>query len=303
MAFSAARHSLIFLIVSLYSLSCFGYIQAMIEDIEASDFVFERSESQFPFLPVSSLQYIQYPENEEPTQNISEQAYSFDQFLMLPVWVGKKNMVIVSETLSSRRTVLNGQRFTQNKSGLILGWMQQANPQWQWGAFTYIQYYDNGHSHIDNSTETLSGALARYRHSGKVHSWYGLVYDTNGGDGYWLPYVGLEWMISPQWMLSFIPPWPSISYISDKGWITRFGILPGQTRALYSEEENVLVDDFSYWSMGLTVEKSLNENIWVAASTGYSGFGKFTLSDDQISLKNDLDSTPFFKLSLNFRPK
>lgn len=285
-----------------YSFTCLAGMQQMLQDIQDSDFVFSRSDNHFPFFPIASLQYTQYSEENNASKDISDQDYSFDQFMILPAWVAKKNMILVGETLSSRRIELNDERFTQNKLGVILAWVQQPTPQWQWGAFSYIQYYNNGHSQVSNNTETLSGAIARYSHSPNLHSWYGLVYDSNAGDGYFLPYIGVDWMINSRWMLSFIPPWPSISYISTSGWITKLGIVPGQTRSTYSATENVLIDDFSYWNMGLNVEKEIKHNIWAGVTIGYSGFGKFTLTDDQLEHENDLDSTPFFKLSFNFRP-
>ncbi|MGB0936132.1 MAG: hypothetical protein ACPGTQ_01675 [Colwellia sp.] len=281
---------------------CFSNSDDIFQQIKESDFIFERSESLFPFMPIGNLQYTQYPDEDNANPELSKQDYSFDQFLGLPVWVGKKDMLILGETLSSRRNSLNGQRFNQTKVGVILGWMQQSSPELQIGAFSYVQYYNNEHSSLENSVEALSGGLVRYKHSPDLHTWYGLIYDTNGGDSYWLPYIGVDWMISPQWMLTFIPPWPSISYINKSGWITSLGIIPGQTRSHYSRTKDVLVDDFSYMNLGLSIEKELHSNIWLSVSAGYSGFGKFTLTDDQLELENDLGSTPFFRLSFNFRP-
>ncbi len=304
-----SRHTSLFFFIgatlALTSFPCLAIIDQLQQRIATSDFEFERSNSEFPFLPIGALQTSIYDVDDD-SDSLTSSEYTIDQFFGAPVWVGQKNMLILGESLSKRRIRYQDQSFNQYKSGLVLGFLQQTSPQWQWGGFSYIQHYNNKDADqldLENSTEMLIGGLARYKHQDGLYTWYGLVYDSNSSDSYWLPYFGLEWLITPRWLLSFIPPWPSISYISEDRWIYRFGIMPGQTRLAYSAEENTIVDDFSYWNAGFAVEKGLVKHLWIAATLGYSGVGRFTINDNELNLDSDLSSTPFFKISLNFRPE
>ena len=140
----------------------------LIEAIMRSDFIFDKNISNVPFFP---LGYVQIKHNDEltlednclNTRSCDFSFSSFSQALGWPAWVGRKNMLILAETLESDRLESANGSFSLNSLGLMAAWISQPSPEWQVGLFAFA--YDGFDE--DDDVRSVGGQIigggGRYR--------------------------------------------------------------------------------------------------------------------------------------------
>ncbi len=293
--------------VCLYSPSSHAVGEKIIDSVIRSDFVFDRNISNVPFLPLAFVQYSNYGDSRFedclPYDTCDLYHDEFSQALVLPVWVGQKNMFLVGDTINLNWLEFENQKTRVDSFGLILGWIQQPTTDWQWGGFLYPIYHSTGSSNVlSDADEVLGGVIARYRYSPRFHTWFGMVADVDKYDSVYYPYLGFDWLIGREWAVSLIPPWPTVTYAPGNDWLYKAGLLPGSTNWEVAGESDIN-SSFSYWNAGFGVERRIKGDLWLELTGGVSGLAKFSVtSGGETVFENDLDQSPFWKIALNYRP-
>ena len=292
-----------------YGTDCFAVGEKLLDAIMRSDFIFDRTVSNVPFFPLGFLDYsnqnsLEVADGCETASGCEFRYQNVSQALALPVWVGQKHMFLLGETLEMDRFTRGNETITVNSGGLLGAWAMQPNKQWQVGAFLY-GYRNIGNDKYSNlSSGTYSGAVARYRHSPHFHSYLGLVRFNNARQTLLFPYLGFDWYLDTRWSISAIMPWPTLNYAPSTSTLIRFGALYSSSNWASGDDANVDMVSFGQWDFGLSYEQKLYKTWWGALTVGQSGFGKLVLeSDGSPDFESDIDSSPFVKLSINFRPE
>jgi len=282
--------------------------ERILDAVMRSDFVFDRNLSNVPFFPLGyvvgtyqdslTLSECHQPECDVNYASLSEGAG-------LPVWVGQKNMLILGQSLEfDRLKSESGNVNDVNTVGALAAWISQPSTKIQAGGF---YYYYTGFDITDGGTHprgNMSGAVVRIRHRPTFHSYWGVIRldDQMSVDFY--PYAGFDWYIGQKWSVSMVLPWPSIGYAPDPNTLYKIGALYSGSDWLIQGEEEVQLRSISKIDAGFSYEKRIHGMIWGEIGMGLSGFGRFTIkSNAEVEYKNDIDSSPFVKISLNLRPE
>lgn len=312
------RHWFLLLSLCVVTQSCFAVGERLINAVMQSDFIFDRNISNAPFLPLGYMNYTHYDKRDftnacDTAARCELGVQSFSQGLALPVWVGEKDMFLVGEAASVERLDIRSDINNDNKQdiysvGVLGAWIQQYNDEWQIGAFLFPQTYSGLEQYSSYLSAVYTGAVGRFRHSKRFHSYWGVVADIEEHESWYLPYIGFDWFPNERWAVTMVMPWPAVTYAPNQDWFVQFGALYGgsEWRApednKYSERE--LYSDLAFWDFGLAFQRRLHQQLWGSISVGISGLGKLTVSDSgHSSLNNDLDSTPFLRFGIEFRPE
>jgi hypothetical protein len=283
----------------------FGEI--LIDRILRSDFIYDRDVTNLPFIPIGYLTAKHQSElalEQCPPEGPCEFQYqSISQGAGLPVWVGRKHMLIVAETLDVDVFEADNDSTTINTGGALATWVTQHSTRWQSAAFIY--YYQN----LDSDTRsydtsgTIGGIVARHRHSARFHSYWGAVSVRSGQDSWVYPYAGFDWYIDKHWAVTAVVPWPTVNYAPSETQLFKLGALFSNTTWLANQDNRLYTQDFSQVSLGISFEQKLSRLVWGEVAIGYTGLGKLQIESDADSdMTVDISNRPFFKLALNVRP-
>jgi hypothetical protein len=285
-------------------------IDSVIERIQRSEFVFGAARANAPFPPIGWVNATSYDNSELNLANgrIEFDEFSASQALFGPVWVGKKDLILVGESLLWQEVdfedPLTAQREIRSAMPLV-GWLRQTGPKSQLGAFAAPEFVSGGGYEgyeLDDFT-LYTGVIGTYLASDRLMWIYGgVAYFTDYEDTL-LPYLGVLWTPSDKWSVSIIAPWPSISYAPTRDYMFQFGLSPAGAVLAATNEGNRLRVSYDSWNLLLSAHRRLHRFLWVSAGVGWSGLGSFTVtSDGDANLETKLNRGLVWSLQLSLRP-
>ncbi len=287
-------------------------IENMIEEFGESEFIFQRSSSHVPFLPVAYVGASHYGKTKVSSSSRGTSIeYNLDtvsQAAGVPWLVTDRDMIVVGEYLSwSRFDLKNGPKdhFNVATIGLPVGWLRQVNPRWQAAAFVMPMGHKANLDGSNWSWQTMGGVFARYVQNDQLWWAFGLYADIAQGDNFYIPYLGASWTLDEHWTISAVMPWPGVLYAPNDDWLFRLGVSP--SGASWSASPATSDDDVSMnldaWDIGLTAERRVAKHFYVGLEAGFGGFRGFRMDDSGVEdIKFDAGSSPYIRLQFKLRP-
>ena len=285
-------------------------IDTLIERLERSEFVFGQSEGNAPFPPVAWVSVRSFGDSVLPLTNgeIRFANLSASQSLILPVWVGRKDMVLVGESLTWQQITFKSPlaiRHSITSAMPLAAWLHQASPKGQIAAFVAPEFVKGGSyaGYKLNDSTLYSGLLGTYWQAGQLAWIYGGVVMLAQDANTILPYAGLIWNPRKEWTVSLIAPWPTITYSPSRHTLWQFGLSPAGATLATSYHRNRLRVGYDSWTLQLSAHRQVSTYLWVSGGVGWSGFGSFTItSGRQTYLQQHLQRGPVWSLQLSVRP-
>jgi len=283
--------------------------EAIYAAIERSELVLGDTNSVVPFFPMA---FIAATYHDNTRINGLPAGKDHGPFLLnsasemaaLPVYVAQRDLFLLGEYAS-------GAHYDFRYSGavkdtyafsLVGGWMHQATPNVQYGAFAAPMLVTGFNSDQPNRLETYAGMLVRVRETDNFHWWTGVVYDGDNQHHYVFPYLGLEYQCTPQLALNLLLPWPGVSYAPSRDWLFGLGAAPAGGSWILDKDGAPAVS-MGGVNVGLSVERRLVGQLWLALMVGETGLQSFRYADDQgVDFRSTVEPTFFTQISLNFRP-
>lgn len=286
-----------------------GLAERAMARFEASDFEFQRTISNAPFPPLAFLSGATYSNVEADSEDGRSLEYDmnrFSQMAAVPFLLGKRDALIVGEYVSVSHFNVDGEDADDvrvTSVGLPIGWMRQADPDWQYAAFVMPLGHDSDLPNSDWSWQYLGGAFARYVQDDTLWWAFGLYFDVGEGDDTYIPYLGASWSINPRWTLSAVMPWPAVIYSPNTDWMLRLGAAPsGASWSLNVDDADVGVN-LDGWDFGLTAEYRAAGNFWLGAEAGVGGLRGLRFDEGSLE-EPDLafSSSAYLRMTVKFRP-
>jgi hypothetical protein len=287
-----------------------GIVDAMVRRFSQSDFEFIRAKSNVPFLPAAWVTLATYNEGEFTRPNDSDAKLSFHQTsasqgAFVPFAIGRRDAIVIGEWIS--RTDFEMENAASDdlqvlSAAVPIGWIRQATPDWQVAAFVAPL----GHKTHEDSWywETLGGVFARHTTSDRVAWLFGAYFDVSPLEDFYTPYIGATFTLNERWSINAVMPWPAVLYAPNTDTLFRVGVTPSGTSWSIDPNQEKPRVDLSAWNFGVSAERRLYKNLWLAAEIGVSGIrGLSIVGGDYQDPETKLDSTGFVLLMLNFRPE
>jgi hypothetical protein len=284
--------------------------ETLTDQIRRSDFVFGRTDGNAPFPPVAWLAVQSYGESELTLQNgpVRFDELAASEFLLLPVWVGKKDMVLVGEYAAWQRvdftTPLPAQRDLYTVIP-ILAWLHQITPRGQIGAFIAPEFVQGGDyaGHEFTEWSGYAGVIGLHWRSESFAWVYGGVAAVSRDSEVLLPYLGCIWLPNPTWSVTFILPWPSMAYAPTRDFMLQLGMSPADGILASTKDGRGVRLSYSSWSLQFLAHHRLAGEVWLSAGVGWSGLGSFTVeSDGNTKLDRDLSRGLMWSVQISLRP-
>jgi hypothetical protein len=278
-----------------------------------SDFIFNRTQSDVPFVPLAWLDVSSYQDTTYRTPSgddidgLSFRQTSVSEATLLPVLLGRRDALVVGQWGSwTRLESTHSQKDTEVANMTVpFAWARQASPDWQLAAFVAPSAnYSGGHWYWDY----MGGIFARYLGKPGLAWLFGFYGEVTPPDALYVPYVGVTWTIDRHWTLSAVLPWPAVLYSPTPDWLLRLGLAPSSASwiadvPVAGEAPKRFRADLTSWDLGFRVEKRAWQNLWVGAEAGVSGFRGFSFSGGEWQdLKGSLGTDPYVTLTVTFRP-
>ena len=289
-----------------------SFMQERIDAFRASDILFQRSDSNVPFMPIAFLNASTYSEA-QVTNNTTGETVNFEQQGVsamggVPFLPTNRDMLVTGAYVSSTQfTSEDPERddFRVDSIGVPLGWLRQVNPRWQAAAFVMPFGHRSTQDEGNWSLQTLGGVFGRYTQHERLWWVFGVFADHSEQESYALPYVGASWSINDRWTLSAVMPWPSVMYAPTRDWLFSLGASPSGAAWSVQDQQRDVAISLDAWDFGLTVERRLHRNLWLSAKTGVGGLRglRYSTRDDDVEAPDiDVGASAFFALSLRIRP-
>jgi len=289
-----------------------GFIERAARAFTESDLVFARSFSNAPFLPVAFLGSSHYGDamvSEEgatpETAGTRYQATGTSQYAAVPFLLSKRSMAVLGEYVSyADFSVDNGEDFTVTSASIAAGYLYQVDPDWQVIA-ALVPFYN--HSSLGERGkdywQVMGGAVARYTRNDRLWWLFGVVFDDSDFGTSVLPYVGASLTLTERWSVSAILPWPQVMYAPSKDWFVSLGASYSGNSWAVNNTTGAVGLNLSGFDFGFGGAMRLKGPLWLEGSVGVGGLRALTITDGDVSGPSiDVSSSPFFKLSLTFRP-
>jgi hypothetical protein len=289
-----------------------GFIERAARAFTESDLVFARSFSNAPFLPVAFLGGTHYGDatvsGEGATPDIAGAKYrvnSTSQYAGVPFLLSKRSMAVLGEYVSyADFSVDNGEEFSVTSASIAAGYLYQVNPDWQVIA-ALVPFYN--HSSLgergQDYWQVMGGAVARYTRNDRLWWLFGVVFDDSDFGTSVLPYVGASLTLTERWSVSAILPWPQLMYAPSKDWFLSLGASYSGNSWAVNNTTGAVGLNLSGFDFGFGGAMRLKGPLWLEGSVGVGGLRALTITDGDVSGPSiDVSSSPFFKLSLTFRP-
>ena len=289
-----------------------GFIERAARAFTESDLVFARSFSNAPFLPVAFLGGTHYGDatvsGEGATPEIAGAKYrvnSTSQYAGVPFLLSKRSMAVLGEYVSyADFSVDNGEEFSVTSASIAAGYLYQVNPDWQVIA-ALVPFYN--HSSLgergQDYWQVMGGAVARYTRNDRLWWLFGVVFDDSDFGTSVLPYVGASLTLTERWSVSAILPWPQLMYAPSKDWFLSLGASYSGNSWAVNNTTGAVGLNLSGFDFGFGGAMRLKGPLWLEGSVGVGGLRALTITDGDVSGPSiDVSSSPFFKLSLTFRP-
>jgi hypothetical protein len=270
-----------------------------------SDFIFSRTRSDVPFVPLAWIDVSSYRDTE--VRDRSFRQTSLSEATLLPVLLGPRDALLLGQwgtwsRLESRDT---SQHTEVTNLSMPLGWARQASPDWQLAAFVAPSAnYSGGDWYWDY----MGGVFARYLGKPRFAWLFGFYAEITPPEELYVPYVGVTWTIDRHWTLSAVLPWPAVLYSPTPDWLLRLGLAPASAswiadEPVPGEPPQRLRADLSSWDFGLRIEKRAWKTLWVGGEIGLSGLRSFSFSGGEWQApEGKLGTDPYFLLTMTFRP-
>ncbi|QOL25379.1 hypothetical protein LP316_13935 [Thalassotalea sp. LPB0316] len=286
--------------------------EMLINKVMQSDFIFDRNISNVPFLPIGYLQYTK--QNQVTIENRCEielncqfNYQSISQGFGLPVYVDKKYMIILGQTIESNHVETAFENYRIDTVGLLAAVVAQPSVEWQVGAFYYGYRGIGGDHDFNQPRESVVGAVGRYRHSARFHSYWGAVSYNTTAERIVMPYIGFDWFIDQQWSIGGVMPWPVVAFAPNKNNVFKVGGFVNGAEWQLPDDNNITgqtIDvDFGQANLGIAYERRIRNQFWGEFMIGHSGFGAVKLTDSGLSTDSHIDGAPFIRFSLFYRPE
>lgn len=289
-----------------------SFMQERIDAFRASDILFQRSDSNVPFMPIAFLNASTYSEA-QVTNNTTGETVNFEQQGVsamggVPFLPTNRDMLVTGAYVSSTQFMSEDPErddFRVDSIGVPLGWLRQVNPRWQAAAFVMPFGHRSTQDEGNWSLQTLGGVFGRYTQHERLWWVFGVFADHSEQESYALPYVGASWSINDRWTLSAVMPWPSVMYAPTRDWLFSLGASPSGAAWSVQDQQRDVAISLDAWDFGLTVERRLHRNLWLSAKTGVGGLRglRYSTRDDGVEAPDiDVGASAFFALSLRIRP-
>jgi len=284
-------------------------VDSILANFHQSEFPFGRTDGNAPFPP---LAWVSYQDRGESTLSLNGQDVRFDesslsQFLLAPLWIGQKDMIVAGEYAGWQRVTFNTPRTAERDVYTfmpILGWMRQTGPRQQVAAFVAPEY-SHGADYEGHEFAEWSGyaGIIGINWTSDDFAWaYGAVGQFSEERSLLFPYVGCYWQPSPRWSVAAILPWPSVSYAPSRDYMFQVGLSPADATLASSPDGNLNVS-YTSWNLLFSAHRRLARNYWISANAGWSGIGNFAVSTDGDTETNyDLRRGVVWSLQISFRP-
>jgi hypothetical protein len=292
------------------SVSTRAGLQEILDAIRESEFVFTRSETLVPFIPVAWAYDQLYPNADfSDTQSVLEDATvrqnTVEAGAVLPVSIKKRDMFLLGADVGWNKLSIETGPYRDQSIVRVIpvgAWLRQVNPDNLVGAFIAPQFTKETREGDSWGTSGYAGMICRYSISDSLSLYYGGIYEDAYGDGTLYPYLGLEWHPSPSLALSLIFPWPTLTYAPGNRWIFQLGMSPGGTSWVRRDGDYESIDAVGSWNFNAHMGYRMTGNIWVVGGAGVAGFRSFESGPDDQRIRFESDPGPVFRLALEFRP-
>jgi hypothetical protein len=277
-----------------------------------SDFIFSRTESDVPFVPLSWIDVSSYQDTSYRTpsgdiRDLSFRQTSLSEATLLPILIGERDALLVGQWGTwTRLRSADSQRDTDVANiAMPLGWARQASPDWQLAAFVAPSA---NHSGGDWYWDYMGGVFARYLGTPGLAWLFGFYAEITPPEAFYVPYVGVTWTSDRHWTLSAVLPWPAVLYSPTPDWLLRFGLAPSSASWIADvpvpgEAPRRARADLTSCDLGLRIEKRAWKNLWVGGEAGMSGFRGFSFAGSHWQdPSRSLGTEPYFALTATFRP-
>ncbi|MFT6051872.1 MAG: hypothetical protein ACJAZ0_003048 [Halioglobus sp.] len=287
-----------------------SFMANMTQAFADSDIVFERGESNAPFLPLAFLDASSYSDAEVGSdsrgQEINYKLDTYSGMAVAPYLVGSKDAVFGGLYASHSDFEVNAgltEDFNVNTVGIPLGWLRQVDDNWQVGAFFMPMGHNSSLEGSDWTWQYLGGAFGRYVQNDTLWWAFGLYMDIAPGEDFFIPYVGASWDINNHWTLSAMMPWPAILYAPTPNWLVRLGASPSGASWSVSTDQREVAINVDAWDFGLTVERRFAGNLWASLEAGWGGFRGLRVNDSKLEeAEFDIGSSAYISIDFTFRP-
>ncbi len=280
---------------------------------DAMDFEFSRADSDVPFIPVALLSASAYGKSEFQRMDGSGDTVEYRSayvggYAMTPLFLGKHGFALAAPYVSRTRftSMTDGSADTDVDSFYLpVGGIWQAANGKQWGGFAMPIFNSSFSGDGDGGTDFMGGVLGR-SFSGQKSIWYyGLVYDYSYGGNFYYPYLGYSYVADPQWVISLVMPWPTVTYAPSDRLYFSVGVLPSGANWVMDQEgsDTKVSSSFGGWDLGTYCGWRLTKLLWVTAGVGFSGLRSLQVDEDgELAFEQNLSREPFVSLSLSARP-
>lgn len=285
-------------------------IDVLLERFQKSEFAFGRVDSNAPFPPVGWVAFNAYDESKLFT-NLGELRFKeigVSQALVAPVWIGRRNMVLLGEYYSWQQvdfTLPRPQRVNINTFMPIAAWLRQVGARGQFGAFIAPEFID-GAGYDEHGLEKYGGyaGLIGVHWTSANFAWiYGGVGLFSPDDQVFLPYLGLLWQPKREWSISLILPWPTITYAPTPDYMFQLGLLPAGATLTTSQTGRDLRVSYDSWNLMFSANRRISTSWWISAAVGWSSLSSFSIdSSGDSEISDDLKRGVLCTLQISLRP-
>ncbi len=284
-------------------------LDAMLQQMQRSDFVFGRTDSYVPFPPLAYLTAVHHADSELDLAGgpLRFSENSLSELLVAPVWIGKRDMALAGEFGQWQHVSFSDPASAQRDLYTfmpVLAWLKQTGSSNQLGAFVAPEYVSGSDVAGYKFTEYsgYGGIIDIYWRSPQFAWVYGGIAYFSGPQNLLFPYLGLLWMPDPHWSLALIVPWPSISYAPSASFLLQLGIVPSDGTLASTNNGRGLQLSYTSWDLRFITSWRLNHSLWLSAGVGWSGLGNLAFSDGGANSDYKLNRGVVWSLQLSLRP-
>ena len=293
-----------------------GAVQAgkedIIEAIRNSEFRFARSASgsQVPFIPIGWAQYRDYPKTEFssedgslPSAVVAERSLNVGG--VLPAYVAPRDMILLGgDLLADHIHVRSGPYADQRVLGVtpVAAWLRQWAEKETLAVFLAPTFSKERNGNQPWSTNGYGGILDMHWHNDTVQWIYGAVYEYSFGKHSLYPYVGVNWLPTPQLSLALVFPWPTITYVPAQDWLLQLTLGPGGSSWVARGSGYESTQSLDSWNLTAGAAYRLTDSFWLFAGVGRTGLRGFTRIGGGNEANFQARSGPVYTLAIQFRP-
>lgn len=279
--------------------------EGLIDAIMRSDFRFDRNITNAPLFPLGYLTIADFGSStlDDTCQSCELDMKGFSQGLALPVWVGKKDMLIAGETYSWDEVRFKQQDYTLKSAGVLGAWIRQQDEKWQLGTFAYVERSNSIGDNNQKYQQLFYGGVARYRHSATFHTYWGIVGQKDDFVEQYFPYIGLDWYINKEWLINILMPWPTVTYAPTEDYLFSFGAMPIDKKFFTQVEQQPVLGNISSWGFGTRFKHRVKKWWWMSYTLGKTGLSQLRFSNSQFDIESQLSSELYWQIGVEILPQ